>query len=213
MTVLRPLPKSKVQRSPYTSLIDPALRFQFTDTFAFGAPKVIGHFLNIWMITYADKVIINGMFSRSCLPTLLYASEIGHHTSILFINKAQGSFTITRYTWQHGSQRPNTHTFPLVCPVCHGLQSWCHPSSVKRRDGDAFTLQCTTKTRQDGKVVRCPGTHAVDSCPSSSLLEPQYVGEWYSSKLDCCVKPTVSHQDNVGNILPLTSWMPAYTAS
>jgi len=205
--------KSKVQCSPYTPLIDPALRFQFTDTFAFGAPKVIGHFLSIWMITYADKVIINGMFSRSCLPTLLYASEIGHHTSVLFINKANGSFTITRYTWQHDSQRPNTHTFPLACPICHALQPWCPPGAVKRQDGDAFTLQCMTKTSQGGKVVRCPGTYEVGSRPSSSLLKPQYVGEWYSSKLDCGVKPMVSHRDNVGNILPLMSWIPAYTAS
>lgn len=137
------------------------------------------------------------MFSRSCLPTLLYASEIGHHTSVLFINNTLGSFTVTRYAWQHEAQRPNTHTFPLACPICHALQPWCPPGSVKRQDGETFTLQCLTKTRQNGKLVRCPGTYTVGSRPPSSPLQPQYVGEWYSSQLDCSVLPmdTDAHND------------------
>lgn len=180
-------------------MVDPALRIKFTDTFAFGAPKVIGHFITIWMITYADKVIVGGMFSRSCLPALLYASEIGHHTSILFINNTSNFFTVTRYAWQHASQRPNTHTFPLGCPICHALQPWCPPPSVARQDGHPFTLQCLSKTMQNGKLVRCPGIYTVGSRPPSSLLQPHYVGEWYSAKLDSGVVPMdVNARNNPG---------------
>lgn len=65
--------------------------FKFTDTFAFGAPKVIGHFVTIWMIKYADMVIVAGMESSLCIASLLYSSDIGRHTSILFIRAREGA--------------------------------------------------------------------------------------------------------------------------
>ena len=41
--------------------------FNFTNTFAFGAPKVTGHFITIWIVKYADMVIVSGMESSLCI--------------------------------------------------------------------------------------------------------------------------------------------------
>ena len=197
-------------------------RFKFTDTFAFGAPKVIGHFVTLWMIKYADMVIVSGMKSHHCIGSLLYSSDIGRHTSVLFINvreeipkpeegeetkpkkaggtgsqrvrkanpkKAEGTGSqeaeetkpkpkvfVARYAWEHKEQRPNTHTFPLSCPVCHAIQPWSKPGPRWNEKGEGFTLMCGTKT--DG--LECPGKIKIVARPPSAPLKSPYVGQWYS---------------------------------
>ena len=166
-------------------LTDPARSLQFTDTFAFGAPKVIGHFLTIWMINYSDKVIVGGMSSKSCISSLLYASNLGLHTSVLFLNRVETNgedvITATTYVWEHRSKRPNAHTLPIACPVCHALQSWCPADSVVREDGSSFTLPCLTKSLVDGKRVPCHGSYVVGARPpGGTYVEGPYVGAWHS---------------------------------
>ena len=59
----------------------------FHDSFAFGAPRVIGHLIGIWMVSYADRVIVTGMNSNSCISALLDGSDLGRQTSVLFVHK------------------------------------------------------------------------------------------------------------------------------
>lgn len=164
-------------------LVDSTPSLRLTDAFAFGAPKIIGHFITIWMITYADKVIVNGMKSTLCISSLLYTSDIGRHTSILFLSntkKDQDSIMVARYAWEHGSQRPNTHTYPISCPTCHVVQPWCPPTSVVRNEGESFTLQCISKARKNGMSTKCNGTYTIDARPPATLIDAPYVGTWYS---------------------------------
>ena len=164
------------------SLADTFPSFNFTDTFAFGAPKVIGHYVTIWMIKYADMVIVAGMKTELCISSLLYSSDIGRHTSILFIHVAEATKESPRkllaglYTWEHQDQRPNTHTFPLTCPICHALQPWQRPGAFWNEEGDPFTLKCTRKIGG----TRCLGSIEIEARPPSTLLESPYVGKWYS---------------------------------
>lgn len=166
----------------YVLLIYFSPRKKFRDTFAFGAPKVIGHYITIWMITYADKVIISGMKSPSCVPSLLYASDLGRHTSVVFIHNDSETNTIqvARYTWEHSTQRPNTHTYPISCPKCHTVQSWCPPDVVQRGDGEKFTLRCLNKIERRGKKVNCSGSYVVDERPPAHLVGSPYVGSWHA---------------------------------
>ena len=155
-------------------------RIKFTNAFAFGAPKLIGHHVTIWMLTYANMVIVNGIDARTYISTLLYSSNIGIHTSILFLDKPKkesDTLSIVRYRWEYADQRPNTHTVHLSCNVCHGICSWCPPGAVKREPGDSFTLSCLHRS-QDG--MKCTGRYVIAACPPSTPLQLPYVGTWYS---------------------------------
>ena len=163
---------------------------RFTDSFAFGAPKVIGHFVTIWMITYADKVIVGNMRSKACISSLLSSSSIGHHTSILYINIFKEDedkptmISVAKYLWQHNFQRPNTHTFPISCPSCNVLLPWPRLNSVQRADGEGWILRCKTKKVVRGRDVPCDGKYTIADRPPSTLLEVPYSGSWYSCDAD-----------------------------
>ena len=199
---------------PSISLINRLfLRHSFNDLFAFGAPKVIGHFIPIWMISYADRVLITGMKSTTSIPNLLYASDLGRRTSVLFLHREEekekekekvekgkgkekgketgketemekkkgGTLFIAKYAWEHGNQRPNTHTFPLSCSKCHCIRSWHRPETVQgREDGEPFTLPCTTKSVIRGKQTVCSGSCEIGPRPPSTLVNSPYVGSWFS---------------------------------
>jgi hypothetical protein len=160
-------------------LIDFVSRLGFRDSFAFGAPKVIGHFVAIWLISYADKIIVTGMSSRSSISSLLYTSDLGRHTSILFLHREKGkaALSVARYAWEHRRQRPNTHTFPLSCPECHSIRSW---NRAQDTGGKPFTLRCRAKVDVDGEEVTCAGSYEVIPRPSATLVESPFVGQWYS---------------------------------
>jgi len=76
---------------------------KFKDAFAFSAPRVIGHQVGIWMISYGDRVLVAGMKSSSCIASLLYASDLGRQTSVLFLhhNPTTGELKTARYVWEH----------------------------------------------------------------------------------------------------------------
>jgi hypothetical protein len=144
------------------------------------------------MMVYADKVIVNGMYTTSTVSSLLYSSDIGHHTSILFLRnekKDTDLISIARYSWEHGSQRPNTHTYPIACDKCHKVQSWCPPTAVSREDGASFALECCTKHKEDGKISLCSGTFEVAARPPSSMISAPYVGTWYSHNIPNTITP------------------------
>jgi len=167
--------------------VSSAPSIHFTDIFAFGAPKVVAYFITIWMMTYGDKVIVCGMPSGSCVPSLLYSSDIGRHTSILFLNNIKGeqgqdTIRVARYAWEHDRQRPNTHTFPIACPVCHVVYPWnCAGFVVQKGCGKRFTLTCHTKLENGGN---CSGEYTIDGRPSSTIVEAPYIGSWYSYNLN-----------------------------
>ena len=174
-------PKSALWIFRCSPVIDAVSSLRIIDTFAFGAPKVIGHFVAIWMISYGDKVIIRGMRSKACISSLLYSSHIGHHTSILFLNnrKRKGdTISVARYIWGHDTQRPNTHTFPIACPSCHTLHPWNRPNSASVANGVPITLNCTSF--DSSCVHRCNETYVIDSRPPSTALASPYVGTWFS---------------------------------
>ena len=158
---------------------------------------------------YTDMVIVSGMESSLCISSLLYSSNIGHHTSILFIcareeakeakkagsqgeegadsqgeeeanpeeaEKAGSHISVARYAWEHETQRPNTHTFPLTCPVCHTLQPWQGLGAFWTEEGSKFTLKCTTKIDS----CKCLRSTKVEAHLPSTLLASPYVGRWYS---------------------------------
>lgn len=139
------------------------------------------------MITYSNKVIVNGMSSKLCISSLLYASDISHHMSILFLNnKERGGDAITaeRYTWEHKAKRPNIHTLPIVCPVCHVVQSWCPAASVSRKDGAPFILPCITKISKDSAKAICHGSYEFDACPPGVCILGPYIGTWCLHNVD-----------------------------
>ena len=152
-------------------------RLSFTDSFAFGAERLISHHVAIWMISYASQVIVGGQPSKDCIGNLLYASSIGKHTLVVYINKngvgGEESFTCTQYIWEHKTLHPNNFSFPLACPLCHHIYCWrIIPNHLA--DGGPIKLVCTTRV-EDGK---CPGTWEVPALPSSSVVAAPYVGTW-----------------------------------
>jgi hypothetical protein len=82
------------------------------------------------MLSYADKVIVNGMSSKSCISSLLYSSDIGRHTSILFLHnhkdqKNLNTLSVARFIWNMRPKGPTpTHspsTAPSVTRFSHGV--------------------------------------------------------------------------------------------
>ena len=62
-------------------------RLRFTDVFAFGAERLMSHHAALWMISYADQVIISGRPLKEGIAELLYTSGVGKHTSVVYISK------------------------------------------------------------------------------------------------------------------------------
>jgi hypothetical protein len=148
-------------------------RLRFTDVFAFGALRLFSHHPAIWMMGYADQVIISGQNSGAAIGNLLHSCAVGKHTSITYLNRATGGeVTICRYIWEHQTQRPNTHSYPLSCSLCNHVQPW---QRIPKVDGVAFTLRCKTVFLNGAK---CEGSWEVPARPTSSLVEAAYVGEW-----------------------------------
>lgn len=83
---------------------------------------------------------------------------------------------VAGYVWEHPTQRPNGHSYPLACPVCNHVRSW---RRTKDTGGKAFSLVCRTKwTNNEGVKDRCGGTFEVARrSPSKVVLSP-YVGRW-----------------------------------
>ena len=158
---------------------DEVSSLKFTDAFAFGAPRVIGHYIGIWMISYGDRVIVAGMNTISCISSLLYASDLGRQTSVLYLHRDQkdGAITKARFTWEHSDKRPNTHTFPVACSECNHVRSW---SRKRKNNGNAFNLRCEGKFSRDGVSVRCPGTYSIGPRPLTTPVDSPYIGRWLS---------------------------------
>ena len=170
---------------------DSVFRIQFKDTFAFGAKKVIGHFVTFWLITYANKVIVQGMSSVKCVPNLLYSSNLGQHTSVFFINypkvmprviKKPPTFSF--YEWEHPRKCPNTCTFPIACRKYNVIHPWPRADSIEHEDGKPFILPCHTKLRVGDSVIPRPGSFEVEGCPPSDLVDMSLVGTWCCSDFD-----------------------------
>jgi hypothetical protein len=153
---------------------------QFTDAFAFGAEHLISHHPAVWMISYADQVIVGGQPSHDAIGNLLYSSGVGKHTSIVYINRRLGAggdmvFNTSRYIWEHKFQRPHTFSFPIACPLCAHVYPW---QSIPNNLADAtpsFTINCKTKLANGQK---CKGTWVVPECPVSDAVASPYVGTW-----------------------------------
>jgi hypothetical protein len=47
----------------------------------------MSHYAALWMILYADQVIISGQPSKEAITELLYTFGVGKHTSVVYINK------------------------------------------------------------------------------------------------------------------------------
>ena len=156
-------------------LSDQYHRLRFTDTFAFGAKRLISHHVATWMMAYVDQAIVSGQPSGDALGSLLYSSAVGKHTSIVHLNRVDGAVKLVRYVWEHKFQRPNTHSFPIACPQCWHIYSWSKIGTAVPDDGSAFILKCTTKLANGG---RCPGTWEVPALPTSSIVRLLYVGTW-----------------------------------
>lgn len=149
---------------------------RFADAFAFGAENLITHYPALWMMSYADQVIIGGQPSSDSIGNLLYSSSVGSHTSIVYLNKQPGGeVTVSQYVWEHRSQRPNTFSFPVGCPLCHHIYSWQKIPTKLADEGLPFTLKCKA-TLAGG--VKCKGTWDIPARPQSSIVEKPHVGTW-----------------------------------
>ena len=153
---------------------DYSYSMEFTDAFAFSAKQLFSHHPAIWMMTYADQVIISGQPSAPAIGNLLYSSAVGKHTSILYLNRAtkEAEVIVHQYIWEHQTQRPNTHSYPLACPSCNHIQPW---QRIPKVDGPAFTLRCKTVFVNG---VKCTGSWVVAARPISSPVEAPYAGSW-----------------------------------
>ena len=152
-------------------------RLQVTDAFAFGAEGLFSHYPALWMIAYADQVIIGGQPSEDSISNLLYTSGVGTHTSIAHLNKqpGDGEVAVCQYIWEHKSQRPNTFSYPVTCPICHHIYPWQKVPSQPAAMGSPFVLKCKTVL---GNGRRCTGTWNIPACPDSSVVESPYIGTW-----------------------------------
>ena len=171
-----------VQRygSPVTASLHTLNRFyshQFTDAFAFGAEHLISHQVAIWMMSYADQVIIGGQPLKDSISNLLYSSGISKHTSIIYLNRAgkEDPYTISHFTQEHDSQHPNGFLYPLACPLCHCIYPWCSIPSFVTNKGSAFTVTCKTRL---GGGKNCKGKWDLPACPNSSPVPSPHVGAW-----------------------------------
>lgn len=148
----------------------------FADAFAFGAENLISRYPAPWMMSYADQVIISGQPSQDSVGNLLYSSTIGSHTSVVYLNKQLGGeVAVSQYVWEHGSQRPNTFSYPIACPLCCHIHSWQKIPAQVAATGIPFTLKCKTVLENREK---CAGTWNIPARPKSTLVESPYVGEW-----------------------------------
>ena len=162
---------------PKLALADMLLRLKFTDTFAFGAENLISHYPALWMISYADQVIIGGQPSNDAIGNLLYTSTVGTHTSVTYLNNqpGDGGIAVSQYIWEHSSQRPNTFSYPITCPLCCHVHSWQNIPAQAAAAGISFTLKCKTVLESGQK---CKGTWSIPARPASSLVGNPYVGTW-----------------------------------
>lgn len=161
----------------YLALADRSPRLRFTDAFAFGAENLITHYPALWMISYADQVIISGQPSKESIKNLLYTSGIGSHTSIFYFNQqlGEGPITVAHYVWEHKSQRPNTFSYPIGCPLCHSIYTWQSVPAEPAAKGTPFTLKCK-KTLGNGE--KCRGEWNIPGRPESEVVPNPYVGTW-----------------------------------
>lgn len=127
------------------------------------------------MVNYAHRIIVTGMNSLSCISTLLYASDLGRQTSVLYFHLKGDQLLKGHYVWEHPRLRPNTHTFPVACPECNHIRSW---SRGKRSGGKSFTLRCKAKVEKDGVRVRCSGSHKIACRPATIPISSPYNGCW-----------------------------------
>ena len=125
--------------------------------------------------------MVGGQPSKDAIGSLLYSSGVGKHTSIVFINgatdgKGKQTYQLSQYIWDHKAHQPNTHSFPITCPMCHCIYSWPSIPGHVTEKGSGFDLQCKTKLADGG---RCTGTWRVQARPSSSTVPLPYVGTWW----------------------------------
>jgi hypothetical protein len=159
--------------------VDLFRRLQFSDAFAFGADRLISHPVAIWMILYADQVIVSNQPSEDAVPNLLYVSDIGRHTSVTHLKRQDGgNVEVVRYIWQHRMYRPNSFSFPFVCPLCRCISPWKDISKKQKGDGAPFIMRCGTHEEIGGKKVFCKGTYDIPAAPPSSPVAHPYAGTW-----------------------------------
>lgn len=160
-------------------LTDQLCRLRFTDTFAFGAERLMSHYPAVWMISYGDQVIISGQPSKDAVENLLYSSGVGRHTSIVYLNACfdndRVEITVSRYIWEHQHQRPNTFSYPITCPICRCVYSWQKIPAKVAAEGSAFTMRCKTNL---GNGEKCSGVWEIPARPESSAVRSPYVGTW-----------------------------------
>jgi hypothetical protein len=127
-------------------LANVSCRLQFTDTFAFGAEHLITHYPAIWMVSYADQVIISGQPSGDSIGNLLYTSGVGSHTSIVYLNRKPGEGGVsvlgmsgntgpsgqTPFPTPSGAPSATASTHGRVCLLSLLLLGRHLPSSVNR---------------------------------------------------------------------------------
>lgn len=148
-------------------------RLGFSDTFAFGADRLICHPVVIWMMLYADRVIISQQPSDKAVPNLLYSSDIGKHTSVIHLRKTEQGLTTSKFVWSSNHYRPNTFSVPLACPVCCCIAPW-RGVGRPNKEGSAYTLKC--KNKEGGSY--CVGSYEVPAAPSSDPVKHPHDGTW-----------------------------------
>lgn len=161
--------------SPSLPPLNPFLSSKFKNSFAFGAECLVTHYVAIWMMSYADQVIVSGQPPQDAIPSLLYNSKLSKYTSTIFLNRLPNDqLTIYRYLWEHNAQRPNTFSFPMSCPSCNSVYSWQNIPAFVTAAGTSFTMRC--KTKIDG--VKCEGICVIPARPESSCIKYPYTGTW-----------------------------------
>ena len=128
-------------------------------------------------MSYADQVIIGGLESKDVIPNLLHTSDLGKHTSIIYLMRPGGGkeVKVFTYLWDHNSQRPNCSSFLMACPSCHHIYSWRKIATHLDGQGSSFNLKCTTSL---GNGQKCKGTWTVPARPTSSIVVWPHAGTW-----------------------------------
>ena len=90
-------------------------------------------------------------------------------------DEVKQEYQVSQYIWEHNSHRPNTHSFPIACPLCHYVYPWRSIPGHVTDEGTGFDLRCKTVLADGGK---CMGTWKVAARPMSSTVPSPNVGTW-----------------------------------
>lgn len=134
---------------------------------------LISHYLNTFLLDFANHVLLDGFKGTIIVPELLYRSSVGLHTPVFhFSGSSQADGWVTKsleYVWTHPTKRPHGRSIPMQCPICRAYRPW---KDFPDHAG-IVNLKCSTVVAG----VPCVGSHQIH--PLTDFRSVKYnAGVW-----------------------------------